>query len=330
MFGFFTILAFVIAWQAGGWWWLVAIVMGLAWSGKLQQENAKAASASLPVGESVLDPAVDVDRSNDRTQSKQLDGTNDWVIKLTDICSSYWGRDFYVGELIPEQKLKNATKTYPLPDGGRVVALIDTTVFGTAGNGLLIGEYGLSWHNFATETKISSLRWREFSETALLLDGSKIKFGNFGIFDTAGSSFGKGKIIGLLVAIQIGYADYSKGMKPAIMNFKSVEKRTVDVNRASYEDLLTLPGVGAAEAKMILARRESTPFSSLDSLTHFLDLKPHKADQLKNLVIFSVLDRSPDVRNTDSPPTIFEVSNQDVPSPAVEKPVKISGGRIVD
>lgn len=326
MFGFFTIVAFVIAWNAGGWWWLIAIVMGLAWSGKQQQEKEKAAAASQPVIEPVQEPTVEAGQGGGGNQSMQLGEANDWVIKLTAICSNYSASDFYVAELIPDQKLKNATKTYPLPGGGSPVALIDTTLFGAADNGLLIGEHGLSWHNLATETKVSSLRWKEFSSTTLSLDGSKIKFGGSGVFDTACNGLGKEKIIELLGAIQVGYADYSKRVKPAKTDIKSAEKVTVDVNRASYDDLLILPGIGAAEAKMILARRESIPFQSLDSLTDFLELKPHKADQLKNCVIFS----APDRLRPESPPVIIQAPNHDLPPPPVAKPVISSGGRMID
>lgn len=333
MFGFFTIVAFVIAWNAGKWWlWFIAITMGLAWLGKQQQEKEKAAAASLPVSEPVQKPAVEVHRGDVGTQSKQLDVANDWVMKLTEICSNYSASDFYVAELIPEQKLKNATKTYPLPDGGSPVALIDTTLFGAADDGLLIGEHGLSWHNLATETKVSSLRWKEFAATTLSLDGSKIKFGGIGVFDTTGNGLGKEKIIELLGAVQVGYADYGKRVKPATTDVTRAEKVTVvEVNRAPYDDLLSLPGIGAAEAKMILARRESVPFQSLDSLADFLDLKPHKADQLRVRVAFSEPDRLPIIQNPESPPVINQAPNHVAPPPAVANPViSVGGGRVID
>ncbi len=61
----------------------------------------------------------------------------------------------------------------------------------------------------------------------------------------------------------------------------------VDLNSADFDRLLTLPGIGAAEAKLIMDRRTDHPFASLDDLADFLALKPHKAEQLRKLLVFS-------------------------------------------
>lgn len=307
MFGFFTIVAFVIAWKAGGWWWLIAIVMGLAWYGKRQQEKPQP-----------KDPPLSVNQPE----------TNDWVIMLTEICSNYSASDFFVSELIPEPKLKNATKSYPLPDGGKPIALIDTTIFGGAGDGMLIGEHGISWHNLATETKVSSLRWKEFSATTLSIDGSDIKFGDIGVFDAAG--LGKEKVIELLKAIQVGYADYRKHANSHPTNGK--DKVEIDINRASFDDLLSLPGVGAAEAKMIIARRESIAFQSLDDLSNFIGLKPHQADQLRGRVIFTGPDPLP-TRDNSTPQRGNNQDSSKMPEPPViPEPSRPGGqgGRVID
>ncbi|MDR0578430.1 MAG: helix-hairpin-helix domain-containing protein [Candidatus Accumulibacter sp.] len=68
----------------------------------------------------------------------------------------------------------------------------------------------------------------------------------------------------------------------------STSGNLIDVNVADYDELLTLPGIGAAEAKMILAERATgRNFSSLSELSEFLNLKPHKTEQLKGRVTFS-------------------------------------------
>lgn len=62
----------------------------------------------------------------------------------------------------------------------------------------------------------------------------------------------------------------------------------VDINTARREELLTLPGIGAAEAGLILKRTQSGQgFGSLEELEDSLRLKPHKTSQLRGRVRFS-------------------------------------------
>jgi hypothetical protein len=62
----------------------------------------------------------------------------------------------------------------------------------------------------------------------------------------------------------------------------------VDINTASREELLTLPGISAAEAGLILKRTMSKQgFRDMEELVDYLKLKPHKASQLRGKVRFS-------------------------------------------
>lgn len=97
----------------------------------------------------------------------------------------------------------------------------------------------------------------------------------------------------------------------------------VDVNTADSDHLISLPGLGAVEAMMILERRASgAPFRSLDELSEFLHLKPHKAAHLKNLVFFSIPDM-PVVADANSTST----------GPSAVSPLSSklsSSGRVID
>jgi hypothetical protein len=127
---------------------------------------------------------------------------SEWIRNLAGICSQYTPPGFYVTELIPDDLLQMALKTYPLFGGGKPIALIDATFSGTAKNGMLIGEHGLSWHHSLGHSNTSTISWSKFSELAILVDGTKIKIGNDAVFETCGTDFDIEDIMSLLVRIR--------------------------------------------------------------------------------------------------------------------------------
>lgn len=190
-FGIGTFIAFAIAFFAGGFWWVLAIGMGLAWLGK-KNENKEEAKVQ------VATPDI-----NTNVPTNNL---SDWAKQLTNICAQYNGNDYYVAELIPAQKLENAMQKYPIPNDSLVIALIDATVFGSADNGMLIGEKGISWHNgFSTKSRFTSMKWAYFSAQNVSHDNTNIMIGAENLFNMSGCSFDKNKIIDLFKAIQQAY-----------------------------------------------------------------------------------------------------------------------------
>lgn len=87
------------------------------------------------------------------------------------ICSKYGGAGFFL-EPVPEKKLRNARSSFPLDEDCRVLAFVDTTVFGSGKNGMAICEDGLYWHVYSRR---GEFLWDSFKLTGSI--GRKDMFG---------------------------------------------------------------------------------------------------------------------------------------------------------
>jgi DNA uptake protein ComE-like DNA-binding protein len=209
--------------------------------------------------------------------------------RLTEICARLVCTDYYVAELIPKEKRANALLKYPPPDGGNIIALIDTTVFGSAKTGMAISESGISWHNWTMKTEKSSLRWSELATISIReFDRYNISLGEGNVFCLAGGKVTKAQLINLLETIkkEQNPADHQDTAASASSGDEK-DDDILDANTASFDMLLTLPGVGVAEARMMLERRTVQPFSSMEELAGFLNMRPHKVEQLRSKLLFS-------------------------------------------
>ena len=124
---------------------------------------------------------------------------------LFQVCAQYTAPDFFVGAVIPEKKLINARNRYPVPDRERIVALLDTTVFGSAKTGLAIGETGLHWRNASAETSRTYMSWRELASVPLTLKGvmpPRIEMGKGVAVELSSGGLGKQNAAKLLSDLQ--------------------------------------------------------------------------------------------------------------------------------
>jgi hypothetical protein len=85
-----------------------------------------------------------------------------FVKKLVEICARYSGNRFYVGEAVPKEKLDDAYRFFPIPNGERVFALIDNSNIFVQGVGLALSEKGIYWtmrggRDFLTWQKFSTI-----------------------------------------------------------------------------------------------------------------------------------------------------------------------------
>jgi DNA uptake protein ComE-like DNA-binding protein len=342
MLGFFTIIAFVVAWNAGVWWlWVIAVLMFAAWGSKQEEEKKKKEEKKLGAKKQ---PSVATHTDTSDVPVSADSNSEDFANMLTEICSRYSGASYYVDELIPQDKLENAKKYYPVPGGGKVIALIDATVMGSAKNGMAIGKRGISWHNgWGSETKNGSFRWKDMKNAIIKKDFSKIKIRDKD-FDMSGSSFDKDQFVKLLIEIKTLSTSESSEKKTANTPRPTAKEKIVptprptatkqakvDVNIADFDRLISLPGIGAAEAKMIMDRRASYLFGSVDDLSDFLNLKPHKSEKLRSLIAFSQqVPPSSFAKQNSSPPPQENLQNG--PSVAETPPPThpVTHGRVVD
>lgn len=280
---------------------------------------------------------------------------------MIDVCARYSGAKYYVGELIPERKLANASKSMNIPPDEHVIALIDATVFGSSKEGMAIGMSGIYWKNInAWATVNNYLSWDEFKAADVQkIDKSSVSLGQGNVFYTgfaiemndllelltrlrayvanedivdqqaavsaptaapeppsetpalvwmvavAGKQYGPYELIMLKELIDRGQIRIEEAYvwKPGMPSWVPMlqqpevaalvippvpEAEGVDVNTASYDELVERLGMGAIDAKRIVQLRESTGgFESAEQLGELLGYKPHRVEQLRKRAVFT-------------------------------------------
>jgi DNA uptake protein ComE-like DNA-binding protein len=188
------------------------------------------------------------------------------ICKTTTLSS----RIYHVLGEIPQLKLDFAMSFYP-PPNGPIIALVDTSRIFYAETGISIGKNGIGWKN--VNHKAEQLTWEYLIANPIVdLPTKKVLIiGNEYIIDFrfCDEDITSTKLTNLLTVL------LQKGL-------------SVDINTASREELLTLPGIGVVEAGLILKCTQSgRSFSTLEELADYLKLKPYKASQLNGKVRFS-------------------------------------------
>ncbi len=118
---------------------------------------------------------------------------------------------------IPAKKLRNAIQFYPVDPNDIPLALIDTTVFGSAKTGMVIGLKGIYFRNdWAKRTSTNFLSWDELSESNFKID--KVSAYDIGltptvIFNMSGSSMKKIFLANLLNQLVDVYRQYKTSTK---------------------------------------------------------------------------------------------------------------------
>lgn len=130
-----------------------------------------------------------------------------YIDALTQICESYSGERYFLGELIPRDKISNARSAFQIPDSETIIALVDSTAFSGKGDrGLVIGFSGIYWYNdfnsLQQKDTGKSLTWSELSTTFIKYKKENIlEIGEGNAFYIAKTVLG-GKTLKLLLEIQ--------------------------------------------------------------------------------------------------------------------------------
>jgi hypothetical protein len=110
------------------------------------------------------------------------------ISQIRQVCRRHATAKCFV-DSIPELKLNNARESQHIPTSEVVIALIDTTVFGSAKDGLAVCESGLYWKNIYASPEYAT--WSEFRvlrfQSAKSMFGGKVTFTDGRIFDLSGN-----------------------------------------------------------------------------------------------------------------------------------------------
>ncbi|WP_412501670.1 hypothetical protein [Shewanella chilikensis] len=120
---------------------------------------------------------------------------------VLEILQNFHSDGLFVAPNIPSKKAKNASACYGMPASVNIYAIVDSTVFGSAKNGLAFTSEGLFWKNDWTTTSAKNhMSWEELINTSQehAVDGSELLLGQDCAFGMAGSGMKPAVLLKLL------------------------------------------------------------------------------------------------------------------------------------
>lgn len=92
---------------------------------------------------------------------------NEIIDDLMDIINGYHGKDYFIMGQIPQKKLAASTAFHGVDPRDTVLVLLDSTIMGTAENGMSITLKGIYWKNmWAVKTRKNHYTWAELADIA--------------------------------------------------------------------------------------------------------------------------------------------------------------------
>jgi hypothetical protein len=102
----------------------------------------------------------------DQIDEDNAQESNSLRTSLLNVLNEFESNDFWTLGNIPEKKLNNVRR-YPVDPTDEILAIIDTTVFGSAKCGMAFGLRGLYWNNdWTSDNEKNFLTWEEIKESS--------------------------------------------------------------------------------------------------------------------------------------------------------------------
>ena len=156
--------------------------------------------------------------------------------ELLAVVNTYSSRDYYKYGSIPPEKIKTAIQYYPVDLDDTPLALIDSTVFGSAKCGLVIGLKGLYWRNdWTTKSDRSFLSWGELAEKSddMYTTRHGVQLTSGCEFNLSGSSMNKNVLVNLLSNIIDLYKKISQPGKQSLEKENTQDtQKSIDYDRS--------------------------------------------------------------------------------------------------
>jgi hypothetical protein len=132
----------------------------------LQDSGEATETANLSDSNEAREPDAQLKRTvphnDDAPLSREVTTSNVIEKRILAILDEKKTDNLYVGNGIPEEKLKNAINSFPIRASSKVLGLIDTTIFGSCKTGMAITDQGLVWNNgLGASRKKTNMSWDE-------------------------------------------------------------------------------------------------------------------------------------------------------------------------
>jgi hypothetical protein len=98
---------------------------------------------------------------------------------MIDFLNAYDNSDLHVGSAISQKKLQSSFKAHGVDPRDEVWAVIDSTLMGSAENGMSLTRSGIYWKNmWAVKTRLNRYTWDELAKIAPRMEagGGNVKF----------------------------------------------------------------------------------------------------------------------------------------------------------
>jgi hypothetical protein len=156
--------------------------------------------------------------------------------ELLEIVNGYHGSDYHVMGEIPQRKLSASTSFHGVDPRDTVLVLLDSTVMGSAENGISITLKGIYWKNmWAVKTRKNSYTWEELSKliNQIEIQGDNIVFER-GVELYVPANYSEISLLNLIKALTNFFIESTQG-------YEDTNQLSSNKNEEINQNILALP-----------------------------------------------------------------------------------------